>query len=133
MSLWRGCIRQWSLVRERKVSHVHLLGCLGAYIIKDDLKERLHYVDETMRRLSDGAAGVELELSDTTWVEAPTRNLYSFCSFTKRLLNEAEILDQVSRKMHDKASKAVRDTDGDFLDTPLVTGSLILSRFCYID
>ena len=47
------------------VSRVLLIGCAGTYIEEDDLNEWISSVDEAMERLTDGAAGVRLGLSDT--------------------------------------------------------------------
>jgi len=58
------------------VSRVLLIGCDGTYIEEDDLREHFSSVDETMKRLADGAAGVRLVLSNTMCVET---YLYAFC------------------------------------------------------
>jgi hypothetical protein len=64
------------------VSRMLLLGFAVAHIGEDDLRERFHYVDETMKRLANGAAGVRLMFSDTKYVEVS--DLYAFCSFTRK-------------------------------------------------
>ncbi|KAH9026734.1 putative peripheral membrane protein [Lactarius pseudohatsudake] len=57
-----------------------------------DLQERFRRVEETMKKLGDGAA--EVRLSDT------------------RLLDEAEALDQLSRESHGRISEIVTSLDG---------------------
>ncbi|KAH9171318.1 putative peripheral membrane protein [Lactarius sanguifluus] len=59
-----------------------------------DLQERFRRVEETMKKLSDGAAEVRSSLSDT------------------RLLDEAEALDQLSRESHGRISEIVTSLDG---------------------
>ncbi|KAI9458624.1 putative peripheral membrane protein [Lactarius psammicola] len=60
----------------------------------DDLQERFRRVEETMKRLSDGATEVRSGLSDT------------------RLLDEAEALDRLSRELHGRVSEVVTSLDG---------------------
>lgn len=60
----------------------------------DDLQERFRRVEETMKKLSDGATEVRSSLSDT------------------RLLDEAEALDQLSRELHGRVSEVVASLDG---------------------
>jgi hypothetical protein len=64
------------------VSRVLLLGFAVAHIGEDDFKECFHYVDETMKRLANGAAEVRLVFSDTKCVEVS--DLYAFFSFTRK-------------------------------------------------
>ncbi|KAH9061060.1 putative peripheral membrane protein [Lactarius vividus] len=59
-----------------------------------DLQERFRHVEETMKKLSDGAAEVRSSLSDT------------------RPLDEAEALDQLSRESHGRISEIITSLDG---------------------
>ena len=89
-------------------AHVHRLG-------KVDLQERFRRVEETMKRLSDGATGVRSGLSDTRYVKHLVVYLVSFLIKNMiRLLDEAEALDQLSRELHGRVSELVASLDGNF-------------------
>ncbi|KAI0266091.1 putative peripheral membrane protein [Gloeopeniophorella convolvens] len=64
-----------------------------------ELLDRFHQVEETMKRLSDGAAEVRQSLSDT------------------RLLDDAETLDQSSQEMLNRVSDAVSALEAPVVDT----------------
>ncbi len=86
------------------MQRVHHLG-------KVDLQERFHRVEETMKKLSDGATEVRSSLSDTRYVGNLVVRFDVFSRMT-RLLQEAEALDQLSRELHIRVSEVVASLDG---------------------
>ncbi|KAI9507608.1 putative peripheral membrane protein [Russula earlei] len=76
----------------------------------EELRERFHQIEASMKRLSGGAAEVRSSLSDT------------------RLLDEAEALDQLARELHGKVSEVVSG-----LDNPVVNAEAILPELRQLD
>ncbi|KAI0250611.1 putative peripheral membrane protein [Lactifluus subvellereus] len=77
----------------------------------DDLQERFHHIETTMKRLGEGATEVRLNLSDTS-----------------RLLDEAEALDQQSRELHSRVSEVVSA-----LHSPVASVEALLQELRQLD
>ena len=90
-------------------SSILFLKCSRVYVRTEELQERFHQIEATMRRLSDGATEVRSSLSDTRYVRA--RIVFSISSSIVRPLNEAEALDQLARELLGKVSEVVSGLD----------------------
>ncbi|KAF8467125.1 autophagy-related protein 11-domain-containing protein [Russula ochroleuca] len=76
----------------------------------EELQERFHQIEASMKRLSDDATEVRLSLSDT------------------RFLDEAEALDQLSRELLSKVSEVVSG-----LDSPVANVEALLPELRQLD
>lgn len=90
----------------------------------EELQERFHQIEATMKRLSDGAAEVRMSLSDTRYVRAWVVCLIS--SSIIRPIDEAEALDQLARELLGKVSEVVSGLDSKLFDTRLVSYHLLI-------
>ena len=94
------------------------------YLRTEELQERFHQIEATMKRLSDGAAEVRMSLSDTRYVRA-----WVVCSISSgiiRPIDEAEALDQLARELLGKVSEVVSGLDSKLFDTRLVPYHLLI-------
>lgn len=92
------------------VYFVLLLDCAGAHVGEDAMKEYFPRIEESLKRLVDGAAGVRQVLSDTMCIGES--GPHTFFSSTKRLLDEAERLDRLSLELDVRVSEAVYIVNG---------------------
>ena len=135
----RRCARWLIPVGERMVgSSPYSFSFVRMFISRtDELQDRFQQIEASMKRLSDGATGVRMSLSDMGYVRV--RITCSIFSTPTRPLDEATSLDQLARELLGKVSDVVSGLDSEPFDTCLVPCRLLIaaqvrslvSSFCY--